>query len=159
MAFDPRNVNKYPPEQHHPHNMPPYSYSSHPNHSNHPGHPNHQNHQNHPNHQSHQVIQPIHRTDENRNENPCGNKEMCPPMSHESTGTQTIQKVDAATMTDPLSIDFRLTSEYLARCSNTLGLPYVSKYDDNSNNSQPMHNCQDVQPKIEYDLQPQRING
>ncbi|OXU20348.1 zinc finger protein 606 [Nasonia vitripennis] len=133
MAFDPRNV-KYPPENiHHPQNMAPY----------HP-YPNHH------------VIQPIHRTDENRNDNHCGNKEMCPTISHQSSGTQTIQKVDAATMTDPLQIDFRLTSEYLARCS---GLPYVCKYDDNSNNSSSIHNCQEVKPKIEYDLEPQRING
>lgn len=101
--------------------------------------------------------QHVQQTDENRNENSCGNKEACPQISHQSSGTQTIQKVDAATMTDPLQIDFRLTSEYLARCSSTLGLPYVTKYEENGNNS--THNCQDVRPKIEFEVEPQHING
>ena len=134
MAYDPRNV-KYPSEIHtqqhsQPNNMSGYNY------------PDHQNQQ----------------TDENRNENDCGNKEMCSPISQQSSGTQTIQKVDASTMTDPLQIDFKLTSEYLAaRCSSTLGLPYVSKYDDSSNNS--TQNCQEVRPKIEYEVEPQHVNG
>ncbi|XP_012276132.1 zinc finger protein 436 [Orussus abietinus] len=135
MAYDPRNV-KYPPNVHsqqHPQtNMTGYPYGSHP-------------------------VQHGQRTDENRNENGCGNKEMCTQSTHQSSGTQTIQKVDAATMTDPLQIDFRLTSEYLARCSSTLGLPYVSKYEENSNTSS--HNCQEVRPKIEFEVEPQHING
>ncbi|XP_015511760.1 zinc finger protein 16 [Neodiprion pinetum] len=100
-------------------------------------------------------------TDENRNENSCGNKEICQQNNQndtqQSSGTQTVQKVDAATMTDPLQIDFRLTSEYLARCSSTLGLPYVFKYEDNSNNSS--HNFQNVRPKLEFEVEPQHING
>jgi exopolysaccharide biosynthesis predicted pyruvyltransferase EpsI len=136
MAFDPRNV-KYPPDIHHSQSITPYPYTN------------------------HHVIQSIQRTDENRNDNHCSNKEMCSSQqttSQQTSSTQTVQKVDAATMTDPLQIDFRLTSEYLARCSNTLGLPYVCKYEDSSNNSS-IHNCQDVRPKIEYNLEPQRING
>ncbi|XP_014209449.1 zinc finger protein 436 [Copidosoma floridanum] len=135
MAFDPRNV-KYPLDLHHPQNMSPYPYPS------------------------HHVIQSMHRMDENRNENQCSNKELCPAISHQSSGTQTIQKVDVATMTDPLQIDFRLTSEYLERCSTSLGrLPYVCKYKDSSSNSSG-RSCQDIHPKIEYDLpEPQRING
>lgn len=137
MAYDSRNV-KYSPNTHaHQHttrpNMTGYAYSGH---------------------------QPQHfqQTDENRNENNlCGTKELCPQISQQSSGTQTVQKVDAATMTDPLQIDFRLTSEYLARCSSTLGLPYVTKYEDNSNNS--THNCQAVRPKIEFEIEPQHING
>ena len=138
MAYDPRNV-KYPSEIHsqqhpQPNNMTGYTYS---------GHQAQNNQQN----------------DENRNENDCGNKEICPPSSHQSSGTQTVQKVDASTMTDPLQIDFRLTSEYLAaRCSSTLGIPYVSKYEDSSSNNST-HNCQDVRPKIEYEVEPQHING
>lgn len=86
-----------------------------------------------PEHQS----QPNLQTDENRNENDCGNKEICPTISRQSSGTQTVQKVDASTMTDPLQIDFKLTSEYLAaRCA--------------ANNSL-IHNCQEIRPKIEYD--------
>lgn len=123
MAYDQRNV-KYPPEVHQHHTQASdYPFSVH--HS---------------------------QTDENRNENNCGNKE-----TRQSLGTQTIQKVDAATMTDPLQIDFKLTSEYLARCSSTLGLPYVSKYEENSNASS--QNCQEVRPKVDYDIAPQNING
>lgn len=99
-------------------------------------------------------------TDENRNENNCGNKELCQRSNQntqQSSATQTVSKVDAATMTDPLQIDFRLTSEYLARCSSTLGLPYVFKYDDNSNNSS--QNYHDVRPKLELEIEPQHING
>jgi len=137
MAYDSRNV-KYSPNTHaHQHTTRPsmtgYAYSGH---------------------------QPQHfqQTDENRNENNlCGTKELCPQISQQSSGTQTVQKVDAATMTDPLQIDFRLTSEYLARCSSTLGLPYVTKYEDNSNNS--THSCQAVRPKIEFEIEPQHING
>lgn len=91
-----------------------------------------------------------HSTDENRNNN-CGTKST----SHQSSGTQTIQKVDAATMTDPLQIDFRLTSEYLARCSTTLGIPYTPKYEDSSNASS--HHCQDLRIKQNYE--PPRTNG
>lgn len=135
MAYDPRNV-KYSPnthtQQHTRPNMTGYTYSGHP---------------------------PQHfQTDENRNENSlCSAKELCSQISHQSSSTQTVQKVDAATMTDPLQIDFRLTSEYLARCSSTLGLPYVTKYEDNSSNS--THNCQDIKPKIEFEIEPQHING
>ncbi|XP_076657814.1 uncharacterized protein LOC143361958 [Halictus rubicundus] len=135
MAYDPRDI-KYSSDVHtHQHNQPNmngYAYSGHP---------------------SHHVQQ----TDENRNENTCGNKEVCPQITHQSSGTQTTQKVDAATMTDPLQIDFKLTSEYLARCSNTLGLPYVSKYEETGNNL--TRNCQEVRPKIEYEVEPQHING
>lgn len=138
MAYDPRNI-KYSPNAHaHPHpraSMTGYAY---------PGH----------------TPQHFQQTDENRNENNlCSNKEHCASsISQQSSGTQTVQKVDAATMTDPLQIDFRLTSEYLARCSSTLGLPYVTtKYDDNSNNSP--HNCQEVRPKLEFEIEPQHING
>lgn len=135
MAYDTRNI-KYSSEMHnHQHNqsnMTGYTYSGHP-------------------------VSHAQHTDENRNENNCGNKETCSQISHQSSGTQTIQKVDAATMTDPLQIDFRLTSEYLARCSSTLGLPYVTKYEENSNNS--THNCQEIRPKIEFEVEPQHING
>ncbi|XP_076287188.1 uncharacterized protein LOC143212355 [Lasioglossum baleicum] len=133
MAYDPRDI-KYSSDvhQHNQPNINGYTYSGHP---------------------SHHVQQ----TDENRNENTCGNKEVCPQITRQSSGTQTIQKVDAATMTDPLQIDFKLTSEYLARCSNTLGLPYVSKYEDTGSN--PTRNCQEVRPKIEYEVEPQHING
>lgn len=98
-------------------------------------------------------------TDENRNENNfCGNKELTSgQISQQSSGTQTIQKVDAATMTDPLQIDFRLTSEYFARCSSTLGLPYVTKYENSGNNS--IHSCQEIKPKLEFEIEPQHING
>ena len=71
-------------------------------------------------------------------------------------GAQPVQKVDASTMTEPLQIDFRLTSEYLARCSGSLGLPYVSKYEENGDASS--QNCQD-RPKMEYDTMPCNING
>ncbi|KAH0955775.1 hypothetical protein HN011_003703 [Eciton burchellii] len=138
MAYDPRNV-KYSPNAHahqHPRaSMTGYAY---------PGH----------------TPQHFQQTDENRNENNlCSSKEHCTSsISQQSSGTQTVQKVDAATMTDPLQIDFRLTSEYLARCSSTLGLPYVTtKYEDGSNNSP--HNCQEVRPKIEFEIEPQHING
>lgn len=136
MAYDPRNI-KYSPNthanQHTRPNMTGYAYSGHP--------PQH-----------------FQQTDENRNENNlCGTKEICSQISQQSSSTQTVQKVDAATMTDPLQIDFRLTSEYLARCSSTLGLPYVTKYEDNSNNS--THNCQEIRPKIEFEIEPQHING
>lgn len=130
MAYDQRNA-KYSPNSTHQHarsNMTGYTYSGHPT----------------------QHFQQ--QTDENRNEN-----SLCSQISQQSSGTQTIQKVDAATMTDPLQIDFKLTSEYLARCSSTLGLPYVSKYEDNSNNS--THNCQEIRPKIEFEIEPQHING
>lgn len=134
MAYEQRNA-KYSPnaahQQHPRSNMTGYTYTSHPT----------------------QHFQQ--QTDENRNENSlCSSKELC---SQQSSGTQTIQKVDAATMTDPLQIDFKLTSEYLARCSSTLGLPYVSKYEESSNNS--MHNCQEIRPKIEFEIEPQHING
>ncbi|KAK9310282.1 hypothetical protein QLX08_000295 [Tetragonisca angustula] len=135
MAYDPRNL-KFPSDMHsHQHNQPNmngYPYSGH-------------------------SVSHVQQTDENRNENNCGNKETCPQISHQSSGTQTIQKVDAATMTDPLQIDFKLTSEYLARCSSTLDLPYVAKYEENSNNS--THNCQEIQSEIEYEVEPQHING
>jgi len=135
MAYDPSNV-KYSPntQAHQPtrSNMTGYAYSSH---------------------------QPQHfqQTDENRNENNvCSTKELCLQVSQQSSSTQTVQKVDAATMTDPLQIDFRLTSEYLARCSGTLGLPYITKYEDNSDSPQ---NCQGIRPKIEFEIEPQHING
>lgn len=132
MAYDPRNI-KYSPNTHTRPNMTSYAYSSHPS-------------------------QHFQQTDENRNENNlCSTKEVCSQISQQSSSTQTVQKVDAATMTDPLQIDFRLTSEYLARCSSTLGLPYVTKYEDNSNNS--THNCQEIRPKIEFEIEPQHING
>lgn len=100
--------------------------------------------------------QPFQQIDENRNENNlCGSKELRHPQ--QSSGTQTVQKVDAATMTDPLQIDFRLTSEYLARCSSTLGLPYVTKYEDHGINSTTI--CPEVKPKIEFKIEPQLING
>lgn len=135
MAYNSRNV-KYPSEihtqQHSQPNMTGFTYPSHP--------PQH-----------------TQQTDENRNENNCGNKEMCIQSTEQSSATRPVQKVDAATMTDPLQIDFRLTSEYLARCSSTLGLPYVFKYEDNGNNS--THNYQEVRPKIEFKVEPQHING
>ena len=136
MAFDPRNVKYTGDHLHQAQNMSPYQY------------PNHH------------TIQSNQQTDENRNENYCESKEVSQHLtiSQQSSATQTIQKVDAATMTDPLRIDFRLTSEYLARYSNTLGLPYVCKSEDNNSNSST-HNCHNVQPKIEYNLEPQRING
>ncbi|XP_011639410.1 zinc finger protein 22-like [Pogonomyrmex barbatus] len=131
MAYDPRNV-KYSPNthQHTRPGMTGYTYSGHPS-------------------------QHFQQTDENRNENNLRSKELCPQISQQSSGTQTVQKVDAATMTDPLQIDFRLTSEYLARCSSTLGLPYVTKYEDRN----PTTNCQEVRPKIEFEIEPQHING
>ncbi|XP_066592624.1 zinc finger and SCAN domain-containing protein 31-like [Prorops nasuta] len=133
MAYDPRAL-KYPaglPNQHSGPNITGYAY--------HPGH----------------SIQHIQQTDENRNENNYGNKEAHSQISHQSSGTQTIQKIDVATMTDPLQIDFRLTSEYLARCSSTLGLPYAKKHDDNNS----PHNCQEIKPKLEYEVEPQHFNG
>lgn len=61
-------------------------------------------------------------------------------------------------MTDPLQIDFRLTSEYLARCSTTLGIPYVPKYEDSANSSS--HHCQDLRTKQNnYNVEPPRTNG
>lgn len=99
-------------------------------------------------------------TDENRNENDLrSSKELCPQISvsQQSSSTQTVQKVDAATMTDPLQIDFRLTSEYLARCSSTLGLPYVTKYEDCGINSTTT--CREVRPKIQLEIESQHING
>lgn len=131
MAYEPRDA-KYPSDHHHHH----HSRSAHPN-----AYP-------YPLHQPH--------TDENRNENHCDNKETHRRHSHTSSGTQTIQKVDAATMTDPLRIDFRLTSEYLARCSNNLGLPHVPKYDEHSESS---HNCHQARPKVEYDSETRHMNG
>lgn len=100
-------------------------------------------------------------TDENRNEsNLCGSKELC-PQQRQSSATQTVQKVDAATMTDPLQIDFRLTSEYLARCSSTLGLPYVAKYEDcdTTASTTARRRCQEVRPKRDFEIEPQHING
>lgn len=97
---------------------------------------------------------------ENRNENNlCDSKEQLhsQQISQQSSGMQTVQKVDAATMTDPLQIDFKLTSEYLARCSSTLGLPYVAKYEDCGTNS--TITCPEVRPKIEFKIEPQHING
>ncbi|KAL0125206.1 hypothetical protein PUN28_004383 [Cardiocondyla obscurior] len=106
----------------------------------------------------HSATQHFQQTDENRNENSlCSSKELCSQISQQSSGTQTVQKVDAATMTDPLQIDFRLTSEYLARCSSTLGLPYVTKYENCGTNSTTT--CQEVRSKIEFDIEPQHING
>ncbi|KYM79633.1 Zinc finger and SCAN domain-containing protein 10 [Atta colombica] len=131
MAYDPRNV-KYPPNHtlQRP-NVVGYNYSGHP--------PQH-----------------FQQTDENRNENNNlrSSKELCPQISQQSSNTQTVQKVDAATMTDPLQIDFRL-SECLARCSSTLGLPYATKYEDCGTNS----TYQEVRAKIEFDIEPQHING
>lgn len=132
MAYDPRNV-KYSPNTHQRPNVTGYGYSGHPS-------------------------QHFQQTDENRNENNLrGNKELCSQILQQSSSTQTVQKVDAATMTDPLQIDFRLTSEYLARCSSTLGLPYVTKYEDCSMNSTTTR--QEVRPKIEFEIEPQHING
>lgn len=103
-------------------------------------------------------LQHFQQTDENRNENNLrGGKELYPQTSQQSSSTQTVQKVDAATMTDPLQIDFRLTSEYLARCSSTLGLPYVTKYEDRGTNCTVT--CQEVRPKLEFEIEPQHING
>lgn len=130
MAYDPHNA-KYQTEIHNQHASS-YVY---------PGH----------------LSQHRHFTDENRNENNYGHKEACSPITYQSLGTQTIEKVDAATMTDPLQIDFRLTSEYLARCSSSLGLPYVTKYEDNSN--KPTHDCQERRAKIDFEIEPQHING
>ncbi|XP_011873585.1 PREDICTED: zinc finger protein 616-like [Vollenhovia emeryi] len=128
MAYDSRNVAKYAPNA--PQRPTGYAYSGPPS-------------------------QHFQQTDENRNEsNLRGSKELCP---QQSSGTQTVQKVDAATMTDPLQIDFRLTSEYLARCSSTLGLPYVAKYEDCGSNSTTM--CPEVRPKLEFEIEPQHING
>lgn len=134
MAYDPRNL-KFPSDMHsHQSNMNGYTYSGHSSH--------------------------VQQTDENRNENNCGNKETCPQISLQSSSTQTTQKVDVATMTDPLQIDFKLTSEYLARCSTTLDLPCVTKYEENSNSTHnSTHNCQEVQSEIEYEIEPQHING
>ncbi|XP_015127614.1 zinc finger protein 543 [Diachasma alloeum] len=132
MAYEPR-TSKYPPEIHHTHHHPrsadpnAYPYALHPP-----------------------------QTDENRNENNCDNKETHRRNSHTSSGTQTIQKVDAATMTDPLRIDFRLTSEYLARCSNNIGGPYGSKYEESSEST---HSCHQARTKVEYDVEPRHING
>ncbi|XP_011051569.1 PREDICTED: zinc finger and SCAN domain-containing protein 31-like isoform X2 [Acromyrmex echinatior] len=130
MAYDPRNV-KYSPNTSQRPNVVGYNYSGHP--------PQH-----------------FQQTDENRNENNNlrSSKELCPQISQQSSSTQTVQKVDAATMTDPLQIDFRL-SECLARCSSTLGLPYATKYEDCGTNS----TYQEVRAKIEFDIEPQHING
>lgn len=102
-------------------------------------------------------------TDENRNENNCHNKETIgrgTATQQQSLGTQTIEKVDAATMTDPLRIDFRLTSEYLARCSasNQTLSPSISaaKYEENSSSEASSHNCHEIKPKIHYDIEPSR---
>lgn len=132
MAYDPRNV-KYLPNTLQRSNVTGYGYSTHPS-------------------------QHFQQTDENRNENNLrSSKELCPQISQQSSSTQTVQKVDAATMTDPLQIDFRLTSEYLARCSSTLGLPYTAKYEDCGTNS--TITCQEARPKIEFEIEPQHING
>ena len=88
----------------------------------------------------------------------CVKKEMCLTISEESTSVPPVSKVDAATMTDPLRIDLRLTSEYLERCSNALGIPHDSKYNEFSNNSSNQSH-QDIKPTLYYDLQPQIING
>uniref|UniRef100_A0A6V7HY68 Uncharacterized protein n=1 Tax=Bracon brevicornis TaxID=1563983 RepID=A0A6V7HY68_9HYME len=56
-------------------------------------------------------------TDENRNENVCDNKEYARRSPQTSAPNPIIPKVDVATMTDPLRIDFKLTSEYLTKCS------------------------------------------
>lgn len=90
-------------------------------------------------------------TDENRNVNNCNNKETL----YQNSSLQ-VQKVDASTMTEPLQIDFALTSEYLAHCSNSLGIPFVSKYEENSSSSST---GQDSRVKMEYDLIPQNVNG
>ncbi|XP_044005385.1 zinc finger protein 16-like [Aphidius gifuensis] len=86
--------------------------------------------------------------------------------NNKSFGTQTIEKVDASTMTDPLSIDIKLTSEYLARCENyhnkynsQVQLPTMSfiKYDDEHSSSETSslsHSSHDIKPKIEYDIEP-----
>jgi len=133
MAYDPRNVKYSPNTLQRPNPATGYGYSGHP--------PQH-----------------FQQTDENRNENNLrSSKELCSQISQQSSGTQTVQKVDAATMTDPLQIDFRLTSEYLARCSGTLGLPYATKYEDCGTNS--TITCQEVRPKIEFEIEPQHING
>lgn len=131
MAYDPRNTKYSPNTTPQRPNVTGYGYPAH-------------------------LSQPFQQTDENRNENNlCGSKELPPQISQQSSSTQTVQKVDAATMTDPLQIDFRLTSEYLARCSSTLGLPYVTKYEDCGTN----FTCPEVRPKIEFEIEPQRING
>ncbi|XP_034941759.1 zinc finger protein 85-like [Chelonus insularis] len=75
--------------------------------------------------------------DENRDINSFNHKKMNQGNAHQSpiknsTNNQ-IKKIDASTMTDPLSIDFRRTSEYLARCSNSLGINRVSQYDSTFN--------------------------
>lgn len=80
--------------------------------------------------------------------------------NNKSFGTQTIEKVDASTMTDPLTIDIKLTSEYLTRCENYHN-KYTSqiqwskmsliKYDDD--HSSLSHNSHDIKPKIEYDIE------
>lgn len=132
MAYDSRNV-KYSSNTSQRSNATGYGYSGHP-------------------------AQHFQQTDENRNENNLhSSKDSCPQISQQSSSTQTVQKVDAATMTDPLQIDFRLTSEYLARCSSTLGLPYATKYEDCGTNSTTT--CQEVRPKIEFEIEPQHING
>ncbi|XP_024873020.1 putative zinc finger protein 840 [Temnothorax curvispinosus] len=136
MAYESRNA-KYSPRAPQRPNVTGYGYSGH----------------------SPRAPQHFQQTDENQNENNLrGSKELCPEISsQQSSGTQTVQKVDAATMTDPLQIDFRLTSEYLARCSSTLGIPYVTKYEDCGSTSTTT--CQEVRPKIEFEIEPQHING
>ncbi|XP_012543041.1 RB-associated KRAB zinc finger protein [Monomorium pharaonis] len=135
MAYDPRSNIKYSPNGHQRSNVTGYGYS----------------------HPSQHFQQ---QTDENRNENNLrSSKEFCSQISvlQQSSSTQTVQKVDAATMTDPLQIDFRLTSEYLARCSSTLGLPYITKYEDCGINS--IATCQEIRPKIQFEIESQHING
>ncbi|KAJ8678933.1 hypothetical protein QAD02_014720 [Eretmocerus hayati] len=134
MAFDPRDV-KYALNLHHTPSTTGYLYPS--------------------NYSTHQSVHP---RDENRNNNSCNDREICSTQAHATSETQVVQKVDAATMTDPLRIDFRFTPEYLAHCSSSYGLPYTCRFEDNSNNSSIL-SCQDPQSKSEYNLEPQRING
>ncbi|XP_008551503.1 zinc finger protein 616 [Microplitis demolitor] len=75
----------------------------------------------------------IHQIDENHDVNSYNNKNINQSSTRSNENNRTIKKIDVATMTDPLSIDFRRTSEYLARCSNSLGLS--RSFDSNLTNS------------------------
>ncbi|XP_074094403.1 uncharacterized protein LOC141524425 [Cotesia typhae] len=82
----------------------------------------------------------------NNNNNNSSNKNINSNQSRSKGENSEIKKIDVATMTDPLSIDFRKTSEYLARCSNSFG---VSRFDSSLINDLPIYHCPECPSKFE----------
>lgn len=69
-------------------------------------------------------------------------------------------KVDAATMTDPLKIDLKMTSQYLDSLSGpSVSLPFACKFDEGTDYDTYVAQAQDNSYVEEIDVKPRLIDG